>query len=194
MGVRNLRIAAVTIDREGFVDRHPIVPTDLTDIFVERFRRRAGKLRYRHQHPIRRPEPKVRPVERFQSALKMHTADGGPDILGTDRHQFLCNERFRFFRRCREKACIFHFSIAFSKTSVGATLVVARLYWGNWLSDLLYTCRPSGALGCLVHAACYKHAAPLGLTAEPNPAAPSTLVRACWGFVYPRNPLNPYNP
>ena len=27
------------------------------------------------------------------------------------------------------------------------------------------TCRPSGALGCLVHAACYKHVAPLGLNA-----------------------------
>ena len=26
-----------------------------------------------------------------------------------------------------------------------------------------FTCRPSGALGYLVHAACYKHAAPLGL-------------------------------
>ena len=27
------------------------------------------------------------------------------------------------------------------------------------------TCRPSGALRCLVHAACYKHIAPLGLSA-----------------------------
>ena len=32
----------------------------------------------------------------------------------------------------------------------------------------LFTCRPSGALGCLVYAACYKHAAPLGLNAEAN--------------------------
>ena len=30
---------------------------------------------------------------------------------------------------------------------------------------VLYTCRPSGALGYLVHVACYKHAAPLGLNA-----------------------------
>ena len=53
---------------------------------------------------------------------------------------------------------------------------------------------PLWGFRCLVHAACYKHVAPLGLTAEPNPAAPSTLVRACWGFVYPCNPLNPSNP
>ena len=40
----------------------------------------------------------------------------------------------------------------------------------------------------------YKHAAPLGLKAEPNPAASSTLVTAWWGFVYLCSPLNPPNP
>ena len=81
MGMRNLRIAAVTIDSEGGVNRHPIAPPDVTGIFVERFRRRAGELRYRHQHPIRGAEPEVRPVERFQPTLEMDTSYGGSDIV-----------------------------------------------------------------------------------------------------------------
>ena len=31
------------------------------------------------------------------------------------------------------------------------------------------TCRPAGALGCLVHVACYKHVAPLGLNTAASP-------------------------
>ena len=56
----------------------------------------------------------------------------------------------------------------------------------------LFTCRPSGALVYLVYAACYKHAAPLGLNAEPN-----SLPRQRWGGVsvfYPCHLLNPPNP
>ena len=37
------------------------------------------------------------------------------------------------------------------------------------------TCRPSGALGYLVHVACYKHAAPLGLKQAPVPLLPDGL-------------------
>ena len=40
---------------------------------------------------------------------------------------------------------------------------------------VLYTCRPSGALGYLVHVACYKHAAPLGLKQAPVPLLPDGL-------------------
>ena len=94
--MRNLRIAAVTIDSECGVNRHPIAPPDVTGILVEGFRCRAGELCYRHQDPIRGAEPEVRPVERFQSALEMDTAGGGSDVLGTDRRQFVCNERLCF--------------------------------------------------------------------------------------------------
>ena len=48
---------------------------------------------------------------------------------------------------------------------------------------ILCTCRPSGALGYLVHVACYKHAAPLGLKQAPVPLLPDGL-----GNPTPTNP------
>ena len=59
----------------------------------------------------------------------------------------------------------------------------------------MFTCRPSGALVCLVHAAFYKHAAPLGLNAEANSLPRQRWSR--WGGVsvfYPCRLLNPPNP
>ena len=40
---------------------------------------------------------------------------------------------------------------------------------------ILSTCRPSGALGYLVHAACYKHIAPLGLNTSTAPKSGALL-------------------